>query len=95
MVPSGRHGVAKGMERLLMTLHLLLIGNKEMEGESQLKSVIIVGTGKVKKRETVNFFHDRRIWCYEKVAKQVECFSLGRIFVLVNVPLVFWVGVLH
>lgn len=39
-------------------------------------------------------FHDRRIWCYEKVVKQIECFSLGRIFVLVKVPLVFGVGIL-
>lgn len=27
MVPSGRHGVAKGMEQLLMKLNMLLIGN--------------------------------------------------------------------
>lgn len=45
MVPSGRHGVAKGMEQLLITLHLLLIGNREMEGKSHLKSVIMVDTG--------------------------------------------------
>lgn len=29
MVPSGRHGVAKGMERLLMKLNLLLIVNRQ------------------------------------------------------------------
>lgn len=33
MVPSGRHGVATGMERLLLKLNLLLIGNREMEGK--------------------------------------------------------------
>ena len=35
MVPSGRHGVAKGTERSLVKLNLLLVGNGEMEGKRQ------------------------------------------------------------
>lgn len=32
MVPSGRHGVAQGMERLLKKLNLLLVGDKKWRG---------------------------------------------------------------
>lgn len=59
-------------------------------------SVIIVRTGKVKRRELFMIFHGTRIWCYEKVVKQqIKRFSVGMILVFLSLSLEFLAGVLH
>lgn len=57
--------------------------------------MIIVGTGKVKRRELFVIFHGTGIWCYEKVVKyQVKCWQSGK-DVGVSKPLDFLAGVPH
>lgn len=71
MVPSGRHGVAKGMEQLLMKLNPLMIRNRS-GGEETLGNCDHSWDREGEEGRYRSFIisRDTRIWCYEKVVKQ-------------------------